>query len=129
MALVSVLWLASLGCARAQVGLANAPALGGTPIADTRVHDVVADGCDACGPDPRHRTMACQATEPPSGPALAVSRSLRSPPHRGTTAALRWVEHYYARWPCNLQDENEEAPLVATRLSPYTVLACPEDAP
>jgi hypothetical protein len=125
----SALWLVSvvsLGCApTVQVGLANAPALGGTPIADTRVHDVIANGPDSCvrgsGPGAgRSRAFACG---PATDPAAAHPVVIRPPP-RHDAAAMRWVAHYYTRWPCRPDDEVVAPQWFGRTPSPYAGLAC-----
>jgi hypothetical protein len=101
------LWFASVGCATTvHAGLANAPGLGGTRIADPRVHDVIANGQDSCGrlePDPgplRYRQPPCHREASP-----ATSTALAPPSVRDDPWVQRWVEHYYSRWMCRTRQE------------------------
>jgi hypothetical protein len=79
-------------------GLANAPALSGTPV-DARAHDVIANGGDSCerrlGPGPlRNEVPPCATVGPSSSnPTVAIQ-----PP---SERSLLWVEHYYTDWPCS----------------------------
>ena len=101
-------WLASLGCAPAiQPGLANAPALGGTTVADTRVHDVIANGQDSCGrrlsPDPgplRYRMPPCRSESVQRAPPAVSPSSMRE-----EGGGLQWMKHYYFDWPCVVKRE------------------------
>jgi hypothetical protein len=93
-------WLA--GCSPAvQAGLANAPRLGGTAVADTRVNDVISNGDDACG---RHgETGPLRGRIPPCPGAVhpVVSTWLApTPSGRSDSLVLPWLEHFYAGWPC-----------------------------
>jgi len=97
-----VMLFAPLACTPVvRPGLANAPALSGTPV-DARAHDVIANGGDSCerrlGPGPlRNEVPPCATVGPPSSdPTVAI----RLPSER----ALRWVEHYYTDWPCSSRD-------------------------
>src|SRR5579862_6035308 len=99
--LTLLLFPTALACGGAvQAGLANAPPLGGTSVADSRVHDVIANGRDSCGrkldPGPlRYRIFPCpQANPSPHRSTLAVRST--------STGALitPWVEHYYSHWGC-----------------------------
>jgi len=94
-ALVSSLWLASLGCgAAAQAGLANAPALGGSLEETGSTRDVVANSPEAC----RNREGApgCEHE------AVASSRLtvLPAPRKRNSSAGLDWMKLRYPDWPC-----------------------------
>jgi hypothetical protein len=94
---------ASLGCApTGQLGLANAPGLGGTRIGDTRVHDVISNGPDSCGrrlePNQgplRYRLPPCQSEAVPGTTANGIP-----PVARDDAGAQRWMKHYYFGWPC-----------------------------
>jgi hypothetical protein len=81
-------------------GLANAAALGGTPV-DARVHDVIANGGDSCerrlGPGPlRNEVPACPTARTPVSDAAAgrYASSMKE-------VTVPWVEHYYTHWPCS----------------------------
>jgi len=128
-AVAGALWFATIGCTSAvQPGLANAPALGGTPVADVRVHDLIANGQDSCGrtfrPDPgplRYRVPPCTHPRAPvTSQAFSTARTRRD------DGAVLWMEHYYSGWPC---DTNHEAATrqrrFAPRLSAEAVCAIP----
>jgi hypothetical protein len=91
------------GCAPAAVhpGLANAPRLGGSAIADERVHDVISNGDDACGRNGEHgvlrgRLPPCPGvTHPIAATWLAPSAAAKD-----DSLVLPWLEHFYAGWPC-----------------------------
>src|SRR5579859_7078065 len=97
------------GCAHTvQAGLSNAPALGGPTAVDPRIHDTIANGPDSCGrrldPGPlRNRVPPCpRAAVPASDPGTPV----RTDDH----VVFPWVEHYYARWPCEFSQESRDVP-------------------
>ena len=94
-----------VGCGSSvRAGLANAPRLGGTSTADTRVSDVVSNGDDACGTyaEPgvlRNRVPPCESWSAARGrPGL----ELTLPPVGEPPGALvrPWVDHFYVGWPC-----------------------------
>jgi hypothetical protein len=112
--------LAPLGCATTvHPGLANAPALGGSPVADVRVHDVVANGRDSCerklGPGPlRDEVPPCQTVErTPDSPVVT------GPTSSEKVIVMPWVEHYYSRAAC-FSSENEPELMTMARTLPYT---------
>jgi hypothetical protein len=90
------------GCAPSlQPGLANAPRLGGTQLADERVSDVISNGNDSCarnvGPGPlRGRVSPCPTTHPTRW-AVAPSSSATG---AGESLVVPWVDHFYSGWPC-----------------------------
>ena len=90
------------GCAPSlQPGLANAPRLGGTQLADERVSDVISNGNDSCarnvGPGPlRGRVPPCPTTHPTRW-AVAPSSSATG---AGESLVVPWVDHFYSGWPC-----------------------------
>ena len=90
-----------VGCASSvQPGLANAPRLGGAPVADERVSDVISNGNDSCarsvGPGPlRGRLPPCPTTHPTR---WAVAPSTATSAGGGLVGP--WVEHFYSGWPC-----------------------------
>jgi hypothetical protein len=102
------LCLASLGCTpTVHAGLANAPGLGGTRIADTRLHDVIANGQDSCGrplePNSgplRYRLPPCRREGVP-----ATSAALVPSGEGDDSVELHWMEHYYFGWPCKARQE------------------------
>jgi hypothetical protein len=90
-----------LGCATTvRPGLANVPALSSGTVANADVHDVIANGRDACegglGPGPlRDQIPACPGVERPAAPPVVLH--VAPPPQR---SVMPWVEHFYSRWPC-----------------------------
>jgi len=113
--------LALFGCATTvRPGLANVPALSTSPVADDRVHDVIANGWDSCelglGAGPlRHQFPPCPGVEPPA-PTPVVVRV--APPGKGLV--LPWVEHFYARWPCSSPENEANRVRLARPESPHT---------
>jgi hypothetical protein len=111
----SALWLAAMGCGTTfQPGLANAPALGGTPVADTRVHDVIANGPDSCGrllePDPgplRHRLLPCRRE-----PVQTAGTAFVPLGAHDDEAGLHWLERHYSRWTCDAEGARSPGVLV-----------------
>lgn len=91
------------GCASSVTpGLANAPRLGGTGMADERVGDVIANGNDACDAEARGGPLraqlpACPTVEVPAAAAFKVTTHPSGP-----GLVVRWVQHFYARWPCDV---------------------------
>jgi hypothetical protein len=89
-----------VGCAPSlQPGLANAPRLGGTQLADERVSDAVSNGGDSCGrnadPGPlRGRWPPCPTTHSMAGAAFAPSSAPSG------SFVVPWLEHFYSGWPC-----------------------------
>jgi hypothetical protein len=116
-----LLSLAPFGCATTvRPGLANAPALSTSPVADDSVHDVVANGWDSCelglGAGPlRQQSPPCPGVEPPA-PTPVVIRV--APPEKGFV--MPWVEHFYARWPCSSPENEANRLTLARPESPYT---------
>jgi len=103
--------LAPLACATSvHPGLANAPALGSTPVAaDASVRDVVANGRDSCerglGPGPlRYQVPPCPGVE-----RAAAATPIVNPAPSAKGIVIPWVEHYYSPWPCSSSDQNNEA--------------------
>ena len=87
----------SLGCAVSS-GLANVPALGTTPGAERRVHDVIANGNDSCerratGSPLRGRLPPC-ANQGASTPITAFQ-----PMSRFERNSDDWLNPVYLRWP------------------------------
>jgi hypothetical protein len=116
-----VMLLAPLGCATTvQAGLANAPALGTSPVADASVRDVVANGRDSCeralGQGPLwHQLPPCPGVERPAVPTFAV----RAPGTKGVV--MPWVEHYYSHWPCSSWETGTDRMSFAGLASPARV--------
>jgi len=110
-----------LACATTvQPGLANAPALSTSPVADANVRDVIANGRDSCerglGPGPlRYQIPACPRVERPAA-APAVIRV--APPAKGIV--MPWVEHYYSRWPCSSPENEANGVTLASPAPPST---------
>ena len=112
---------APLACATTvHPGLANAPALGGSPVADVTVHDVVANGRDSCerklGPGPlRYEVPSCPPVERPVLPTIVVN-----PASSEKGIVMPWVEHYYSRAPCSWSDTEADR-MTLVRQQPYAV--------
>ncbi len=101
-ALVAMLMSAMpLACAATvQPGLANAPAQSTGPVADADVHDVIANGRDACerglgGGPLRYQIPACPGVERPGAPPVVFR--VASPAPRSVMPS---AEHFYSRLPC-----------------------------
>lgn len=113
--------LAPLACATTvHPGLANAPALGGSPVADVAVHDVVANGPDSCerklGPGPlRYQVPSCPPVERPVVQTIVVN-----PASSEKGIVMPWVEHYYSRALCSASD-GEPDRMTLVRQQPYAV--------
>jgi hypothetical protein len=93
-------WIVGCASSSLQPGLANAPRLGGTQVADERVSDVISNGNDSCGrnvgPGPlRGRAPPCPTTHPTRW-AVAPSSATGA----GGSFVVPWVEHFYSGWPC-----------------------------
>ncbi len=108
MALVAI--ALSSGACSVQPGLANAPRLGGTTVADPRIHDAIANGPDSCGrtTDPGilpNRILPCPASSQP--------RSLPPPAHSPGSEPnfTPWLEHFYSNctWPAQASRANRSA--------------------
>ena len=90
-----------LACATTvQPGLANAPAPSTNAIAPADVHDVIANGRDACerglGAGPlRYQIPACPGVERPGAPPVVLR--VASPAQRSVMPSVR---HFYSRLPC-----------------------------
>ncbi len=118
----------TVGCATSvRPGLANAPRLGGTGVADERVRDVVANGDDACGVHAEHgslryRVPPCPAVHPAMGSSwLPVSARSSS-----DALVVPWLQHFYVGWPCARPGyaARTEATTVAWDPPVSTVAAC-----
>jgi hypothetical protein len=93
---------AMLGCAPSlQAGLANGPRLGGTGLADERIHDVVSNGDDGCGRHAEHGPLR-NRMPPCSTIAQPVTGTMRWTVGAGgnESLVLPWVQHFYRGWPC-----------------------------
>jgi hypothetical protein len=107
----------ALGCgsslhdaAALQVGLANAPNLGGSPAAEGRangtvaggVTDVVANGNDSCGRYAEHGVLRNQFPPCPSWLPPHPAATVAPPVHEEVSRGLvqPWVNHFYTGWPC-----------------------------
>jgi hypothetical protein len=93
---------AALGCApTVQPGLANAPRLGGTGLADERTHDVVSNGQDGCSGHGEHGPLRGRV---PPCPAVAhpVASTMLLPAKGSNDPSMvePWLEHFYVGWPC-----------------------------
>jgi hypothetical protein len=116
-----LLTLAPLACTTVvRPGLANAPALSGTPV-DARVHDAIANGGDSCerrlGSGPlRNEIPPCASEGRPAGdPPIAI----QPPSTRGIV--VPWVQHYYINWPCSSWDNQVTRMTLARGLASPTV--------
>ncbi|HEY8088063.1 MAG TPA: hypothetical protein VIF09_09460 [Polyangiaceae bacterium] len=92
-----------LGCASSFTpGLASVPQLGGSPVADGRPTEVVANGRDACRAGAGGSVLRGKYP-----PCPTVERSAFAPVtiviHDPTADALvsSWVKHFYEDWPCH----------------------------
>jgi hypothetical protein len=114
-----------LGCATAvHPGLANAPALGTSPVSEASAHDAIANGPDSCdrqvGPGPlRYQFPPCPRVErSPGDSGLTVAnRASRAPSTKGIV--MPWVEHYYPRWPCPASKNMADQMTLARSPVPY----------
>jgi hypothetical protein len=114
-----------VGCAPSVTpGLANAPRLGGSAIADERVSDVVSNGTDACGGNAergplRNQVPVCPTVErAPAVTAFTV-------PGRSTGGGLvvPWLQHFWVGWPCESEGGATEVRTIAWSSSAQP-LAC-----
>lgn len=115
--------LAGCSSATVQPGLANAPRLGGTALADERVRDVIANGDDACGRHGEHgplrgRIPPCPGASHP----VATTWLAPSPASTSESLVLPWLEHFYAGWPCPRSTTTEARSIAAW--TPPPVMAC-----
>jgi hypothetical protein len=89
------------GCATSiQPGLANGPRLGGSQVADERIHDVVSNGGDSCGryaeQSPlRGRVPPCPTVSPPATASTFAPVTIPS-----GSLVVPWLDHFYYGWPC-----------------------------
>jgi hypothetical protein len=113
---------------RPAVGLANAPALYGSPPSnDQRQHDAVANGLESCGQYLengvlRYQWPPCPApratTATPQLLSVSTKASSVSTKARASTSAASvtpWPEKFVVEWPCShkLLDEAEALAVVA----------------
>ncbi|HZU84333.1 MAG TPA: hypothetical protein VE987_15495 [Polyangiaceae bacterium] len=89
------------GCA-GTAGLANAPALGALTRGDEPVHDVVANGGDACGRHAERGPLRGHVPPCPTTVRVQGKPQLLPPPAPagGGELVAPWLEHYYSGWPC-----------------------------
>jgi hypothetical protein len=88
------------GCA-VRPGLANGPQLGGSAVADARIHDVISNGDDACGLYAEHGVL--RGRIPPCPRVVHPIAATWQPPSaaaKDESLVLPWLEHFYAGWPC-----------------------------
>jgi len=90
-------WL--VGCAPSlHPGLANAPRLGGTGLADERIGDVVSNGGDSCG---RYAERGPLQGRIPPCPSVSPARAaLFEPAGVNDALVVPWLKHFYYGWPC-----------------------------
>ncbi|MGD0526828.1 MAG: hypothetical protein ABSE49_16900 [Polyangiaceae bacterium] len=118
-------WIVGCGASSPlQPGLANAPRLGGTGLADERVSDVISNGNDSCarstGPGPlRGRIPPCPTTHPTRWGNVAPSSATGA----SESLVIPWVEHFYSGWPC----PHATSSAVASTKTPPAWLAPPLD--
>jgi hypothetical protein len=97
--------------ASVQVGLSNAPNLGGSPQAEGRasgvvangVTDVVANGSESCGRYAESGVLwnqwpACPKPTPYHGNQTATAAPTANDPTHGLVQP--WLNHFYTGWPC-----------------------------
>jgi hypothetical protein len=112
-----------VGCAPSVTpGLANAPRLGGSAIADERVTDVVSNGNDACGANERgplrSQLPACLTVER----APAVTAFTLSGRSTSSGLVVPWLQHFYVGWPCDGRSGRPTAVSWSTSSSPVACL-------
>jgi len=90
------------GCGSAiRPGLANAPQLGGSPVADARIHDVVSNGDESCGAYGEHGVLRGRIPPCPTPTHPVASTWLApSPAAKDGSLVQPWLEHFYDGWPC-----------------------------
>ena len=114
------------GCAPAlQPGLANAPRLGGTGLADEGIRDVVSNGDDACGRHVEHGPLRNRVPPCPTiaQPVAGVPQPLVGAP-RSESLVLPWLRHFYTGWPCAHPVVAPEAKTVAWAASQPPAASC-----
>jgi hypothetical protein len=125
-ALVAFSFALACGCT-AQLGLANAPPLGGTTLADPRIHDDIANGPDSCGqkldPGPlRYRVIPCpQASPSPSRPPPGASSS------SANAVKVPWFEHHDAHWDCPRREDSHSSPPLEAAIMAAGIAACSDE--
>lgn len=127
LAIVFALSSPSLGCA-VRAGLANAPALGATPGAERRVHDVIANGNDSCerraaGSPLRGRLPPC-ASEGTSPPPTSLHAVVRKERH-----ADGWLSPVHLRWPSCAMTFGQEDPFTSRVPRSESWMACADETP
>jgi len=109
---------------RPAVGLANAPALYGSPPSnDQRQHDAVANGLESCGQYLengvlRYQWPACPVPQATTATPQLLSLSTKPTKARASASAASvtpWHERFVVEWPCShkLLDEAEALAVVA----------------
>jgi hypothetical protein len=89
-----------LGCSPSlQPGLANAPRLGGTGLADERIRDVIANGDDACSRQAEQGPLRNRVPPCPTAARPVAGGQLPQPTGNGSLV-LPWLRHFYNGWPC-----------------------------
>jgi hypothetical protein len=124
-------WLSfhALACGpTVQVGLSNAPALGGPTASDARVHDAIANGPDSCGrhldPGPLHsRIPPCPHMSRPASDPGVRAPAAAAPAH---SVVRPWLEHYHSGWPCDALADGSDArgTTLAWSHSPFVTPVC-----
>ena len=120
-------WIVGCGASSLEPGLANAPRLGGTQLADERVSDVISNGNDSCarntGPGPlRGRVPPCPTTHPTRWAVAPSSTTGMS-----ESLVVPWVEHFYSGWPCprSVVSSNRTPAWLAPPLDPAVACMIP----
>lgn len=115
------------GCtASVEAGLANGPRLGGSGIADERVHDVISNGVDSCGRFATHgalrgRTPACATVTHPVAGATLLPAAAGS---KGEGLVGPWLKHFYVGWPCQHPATSAEVKTLAWATSARPSASC-----
>jgi hypothetical protein len=121
---------ASFGCsASVEPGLANAPRLGGTGLADESVHDVIANGADSCGRHAERGPLRYRVPPCPTVTSGSASTSpIAAPGVASENVAVPWLQHFYVGWPCAhpapVSVSASEAKAVAWASMPASAKAC-----
>jgi hypothetical protein len=118
-----------LGCASTPVvtpGLASAPPLGGTGLADERPHDVVANGHESCEAVTGRSPLRGHLPPCPNATHPIVSVSLPPEPIEGAheSLVLPWLEHFYVGWPCPHPAPASETKAIAWSPAPPAPSSC-----
>jgi hypothetical protein len=119
---------AMVGCASSSVsvrpGLANAPRLGSTGLADERITDVVSNGDDGCIRHAEHGALRNRLPPCPGAgrPVFATEWPVARAPG-SESLVLPWVRHFYSPWPC-VTPAPSDSKTVAWTVAPAPTASC-----